>query len=279
MSGLLLYARCPPGGECLRCPVRGGAVTYGPFRSRRRGTSIGINPFPGAKVCSFNCVYCFRGPTRVLTASPPEEDFGVDEGVLLRALEAARAVVEEGVGRVDAVDFSGNGEPTLHPRFPRLAEAAARFVEEAGLASGVGLFTNSTALGLKGVAGALRWLEYVEAKLDTVDPGKFARINAPHSSVKLQSVVEGLAGLRRSFGGRLVVQVMLVEYGGVSNFTEGDARAMAEVLRRIEPDAVHLHTAYRTPRLGGVARAPPEAMERYAEELRKYGLKVSVFRE
>lgn len=52
----LLYAKCPPSGECLSCPVGGRAVTYGPFTSRRRGVSIGINVFPGVRVCSFNCV-------------------------------------------------------------------------------------------------------------------------------------------------------------------------------------------------------------------------------
>lgn len=37
-------------------------VIYGPVRSRRFGMSLGINLSGPGKYCSFDCVYCFRGP-------------------------------------------------------------------------------------------------------------------------------------------------------------------------------------------------------------------------
>ncbi|MGH7672258.1 MAG: radical SAM protein, partial [Gemmatimonadales bacterium] len=37
-------------------------TVYGPVRSRRLGTSLGVNLTPwGSKLCSFNCPYCQCG--------------------------------------------------------------------------------------------------------------------------------------------------------------------------------------------------------------------------
>ncbi len=38
--------------------------TYGPFRSRRLGLSLGIDILPKNKLCTYNCVYCEIGPTK-----------------------------------------------------------------------------------------------------------------------------------------------------------------------------------------------------------------------
>ena len=36
-KSFLTYAKCIPNGECLKCPIAGKSVNYGPFKSRRRG--------------------------------------------------------------------------------------------------------------------------------------------------------------------------------------------------------------------------------------------------
>ena len=82
--------------------------------SRRLGRSLGVNLLPAdGKVCSFDCVYCECGlnaerrprqdmPSRSLVASALRER-------LLSMRQAGQAL--------DAITFSGTGEPTSHPHF------------------------------------------------------------------------------------------------------------------------------------------------------------------
>jgi len=270
------FARCPPQvrGDCLRCPMRGRAVVYGPFRSRRRGLSIGVNLFIGAKVCSFDCVYCFRGATAVKRRRP--YDPGLPTIEMLE--EGLRRALGE-VGDVEAVDFSGSGEPTLHSRLGEFIRAARRVVGEYAPGASLGIFTNSSTLGLRRVVEALKELDQVEAKLDTLDERKFQVINRPVEGIRVGDILEALKSFRREYGGTLAVQVMLVSYGGCLNYTLEDAERMAEALTAVDPDEVHLYTAYRAPRLPSVARAPPEEIVEFARVLRSSGLRVEVYPE
>ncbi|RLF02285.1 MAG: hypothetical protein DRK00_10240, partial [Thermoprotei archaeon] len=197
---MLPFARCPPHGNCLKCPARGRALVYGPFKSRRRGLSIGVNLFPGAKVCSFDCVYCFRGPTLVKRRSPYDPGLPTPE-----ALEDGLRRALSEVGEVSAVDFSGSGEPTLHSRLGEFIRVARRVVEELCPGASVGIFTNSSTLGLESVVKALQEADHVEAKLDSVDEGKFRVINRPVKGVKVGDMLAALRSFRRSYGGSLAV--------------------------------------------------------------------------
>ncbi|MEM4831686.1 MAG: radical SAM protein [Sulfolobales archaeon] len=276
-EGLVPYARCLPSGECLECPFRGKALVYGPFRSRRRGVSIGINLFPGRKVCSFNCIYCFRGPTELKTLKPVEDVYCISVKTLRRALEQAYGALLTVESRVEALDFSGSGEPTLHVRFPEMVRAALEFAREYGLSSGVGVFTNSTMLWHEGVVKALSGVEYVEAKLDTVDPEKFVAINQPVEGLRVDSVVEWLKRFRKGFSGVLAVQVMLLRCGNLVNYTEKDAENLADALLLVEPDLVHVYTVYRAPRLSGVQRASEESIAEFTRRIREAGLNVRAY--
>jgi len=272
-SGYFLFARCIPTGECLKCPFRGRSITYGPFRSRRRGTSVGINLFPSVKVCSFNCVYCFRGRTEVKTLEPNEAYSDVDPELLRKALKEAI----KNVGHIDAIDFSGNGEPTLHPRFKEFTDLVKRFVKELGIDVSVGIFTNSSTLYRGEVVEALKNLDYVEAKLDTAIQWKFELVNKPCRGLRVDDIVSNLARFRKLFEGVLAVQVMLVRYRRVVNYSLRDAELLADKLSLIEPDVVHVYTTYRTSRLATVFKASEEDMARFAKVLEGREFKVEIF--
>jgi len=274
----LPFAACPQNfaGNCLECPFRGRGVVYGPFPSRRRGLSIGLNLFPCVKVCSFNCVYCFRGPTQVKIPSP-EPGLGVDGETLRRSLEAALRALSSTNARIQAVDFSGNGEPTLHPDLGNLIAVVRSVIKSYGLDASVGIFTNSSTLMLDKVVEAVAGLDHVEAKLDTVVDWKFKAINRPHRAVSLRSVVEGLKKFRKRFSGTLAVQVMLLRYGRVVNYTERDAQLMAQTLAEVDPGVVHVYTVYRKPRLSNVYTAPARVLNDYASILGESGLRVEVY--
>ena len=89
------------------------AFTYGPIQSRRLGRSLGINILPTeTKFCLSNCLYCQYGATNLravrMIKLPPVQ-------VIMEALTKDFAHLAEIKEEIDAITFSGNGEPTLHP--------------------------------------------------------------------------------------------------------------------------------------------------------------------
>jgi wyosine [tRNA(Phe)-imidazoG37] synthetase (radical SAM superfamily) len=273
---LRLFAdyRAPGGRELARF-----SIVYGPLRSRRRGLSLGINTFPGLNVCSFRCVYCFRGGANIKTLEPMQGSYNVTPSLLRRALVEALDSLGDEAYRLEAIDFSGNGEPTLHPQFSELVEVARSVIRDYELKASLGVITNSTRLCSPRTRRALDLLDHVEAKLDTVIEWKYELINQPEPAARLGDVLECLRLLRGLTPARVAVQTMLLEYGGVRNYGLEDAEAMSLELSLIEPDIVHLYTSYAPTRVKEVRRAPRAAMEAFAEVLKSRGLKVMVYPE
>lgn len=90
-------------------------IVYGPVKSRKSGRSLGINLMPTtSKICSFNCCYCQYGWTRIQTNSGMED--GKQLPTVTEVIIALRQSLEFHKD-FDYITFSGNGEPTLHPRF------------------------------------------------------------------------------------------------------------------------------------------------------------------
>jgi len=264
-----------PGGRALSRI----AIIYGPLMSRRRGLSLGINLFPGLSVCSFNCVYCFRGGAHIHVPWVYSAEARVTPSDVVDALATALRRIGNEAERLRSIDFSGNGEPTLHPRFAETVRAVREFIEDKGLSVSLGLFTNATRLCSPGVLEALAYLDHVEAKLDAAQEWKLQAINQPSKGISLDNILECLSMLRGRFHGEIALQVLLLGFDAINNYGCSDAEALARAATRIQPDVINLYTAYAPPRLSSVEKAPREIMERYATILRKYGLRVRVFPE
>lgn len=276
MSGPQLFAdyRQPNGRSLARY-----SIVYGPLYSRRRGFSLGINLFPILNTCSFDCVYCYTGGANIKTSAPREGAYPVDSGLLRRALEEAFKAIGSDVYRLEAVDFAGNGEPTLHPYFSMLVAEARRVLREYGLKASLGVLTNSTRLCSPGVREALTLLDHVEAKLDSVVEWKFLAINRPDPLVRLSDILECLRLVRGYTPASIAVQTFLLEDAWFNNYEIMDAEKLGAELARIMPDIVNLYTAYAPPKVKSVKRVPAAVMESFAAVLRAYGLKVRVFPE
>ena len=92
---------------------------FGPIKSRRLGTSLGINLLPGdGKICSFDCIYCecgFNATHRTKNPLPTREEVAA-------ALEAQLQKMQAEGTPPDVLTFAGNGEPTLHPHFAQIID-------------------------------------------------------------------------------------------------------------------------------------------------------------
>jgi histidinol dehydrogenase len=116
----------------------GGAMVYPVYSRRSKGLSLGINLFPDAKVCTFDCPYCEVFPFKT------DISFSVDTmAETLRGCIAEAAACSEAVRDIC---FSGNGEPTISPHFPAALAAAAQIRDELAPNAALVLITNGTGL-------------------------------------------------------------------------------------------------------------------------------------
>ena len=119
-------------------------IVFGPIRSRRLGSSLGVNILPAhGKMCNFDCVYCECGWNKD----------GVEDKVYPRYADVAAALEtrlselsEQGVP-VDSITFSGNGEPTMNPDFAQIVDATLRLRDRFYPQAKVSVLSNATMIG------------------------------------------------------------------------------------------------------------------------------------
>jgi len=205
--------------------------TYGPVPSRRLGFSLGIDIIP-FKTCSLNCIYCQLGPTPKKAISR-KEYFSPSDIVsqIKKKLSSGQ--------RIDYITFSGSGEPTLN-------NALGKIIKEIKKTTSipVAVLTNSTLLSLKSVRDALMDADLVVPSLDAATQEIFVKVNRPHSSLKLEEIIEGLLKLRNEFKGAIWLEIMLVK--GV-NDSLSHIRKLKKAINKIKPEKVQLNTVIRPP--------------------------------
>jgi wyosine [tRNA(Phe)-imidazoG37] synthetase (radical SAM superfamily) len=208
-----------------------GEYTYGPVPSRRLGRSLGVDLVP-PKTCDLNCVYCQLGRTEHTTLE--RADYAPVDAVVAEVLDRLR----EGP-RPDYVTLAGSGEPTLHLHFGDVAAGI-----KAGSDIPIALVTNGTLFHLPEVRAACAAIDLILPNLDAGDEETFRRVNRPHDGLTLETMVDGLARLRREFAGQIWLEVFLVE--GV-NTSDGQVARIRACIDRIDPHRVQINTAVRPP--------------------------------
>jgi wyosine [tRNA(Phe)-imidazoG37] synthetase (radical SAM superfamily) len=224
------------------------SYVFGPVPSRRLGSSLGIDPVP-LKTCNWNCVYCQLGRTVPVVHER-------------RPWVSAREVVREvdhflrrhPETPIDWVTFVGSGEPTLHSDLGWMIRRVRELT-----ALPVAVITNGALLWKREVRRDLLPADAVMPTLDAGTAALYRRINRPHPELTFERLVDGLVALRREYTGKLWPEVMLV--AGL-NDSEEALEALAAVLRRLEPDEIHINLPIRPPAEPWVEPAGEEAVGR-----------------
>jgi wyosine [tRNA(Phe)-imidazoG37] synthetase (radical SAM superfamily) len=192
---------------------------------------------PEAKLCAFDCVYCHYGATDAATAGSTIHypDVSVIAGELKQALEALGALPEQ----LDYITFSGNGEPTLHPQFDRIVDEVRILRDRFAPAVPLAILSNSTTVRWPHIRAALMKLDRKIMKLDAGTPATFAAVNRPHSSIRLEEIIEGLSHLER-----ISIQTAFMT-GSTDNTSRTDIDAWIEAIRRIRPLDIQVYTIDR----------------------------------
>lgn len=178
-----------------------------PVVSRRsRGLSLGVNLNPD-KACNFDCAYC-SVDRRVAPAVRAVDEAAVEAelAALLDLAGSGRIWSEPPFDRTPAhlrrlndVAFSGDGEPTSYPGFPRMLALAGRLIDAAGAAATIVVITNATLFQRAAVRDALVALaarpSEVWAKLDAGTDDWYRAVD--RSDVPFQRVLGNLRDLGR----------------------------------------------------------------------------------
>ena len=213
-------------------------IVFGPIRSRRLGSSLGVNILPAhGKMCNFDCVYCECGWNKD----------GVEDKVYPRYADVAVALEtrlselsEQGVP-VDSITFSGNGEPTMNPDFAQIVDATLRLRDRFYPKAKVSVLSNATMVGRESVFEALRKVDNAIMKIDASSDELIAKINKPTGAYSLDKVVEGL----KRFDGNFILQTMFLKSEEFDTVHEGALSRWMDIVRELRPREVMVYTIDR----------------------------------
>ncbi|GAB4161256.1 MAG: radical SAM protein [Candidatus Promineifilaceae bacterium] len=153
--------------------------------------------------------------------------------------EVQRALRSHQPGDIDWVTFVGSGKPTLHSGIGWLIQEVKRLTDLP-----IAVLTNGSLLYLPEVRRDLMAADVVMPTVDAGTPHLYRQINRPHPAATFARLIDGLVAFRQEYSGKLWVELMLVRD---LNDTETALQDVAAVLRRIQPDQVHLNLPTRPP--------------------------------
>ncbi len=213
---------------------------YGPVKSRRLGLSLGISLTP-YKACSFDCVYCQLGRTTLKTGQRKEY---VKESEIIAELKAWLKDNRSQAKKLKFITFSGFGEPTLNLKFPGLIKKIKKLTK-----AKVCVITNSAHLTSVAVRKGLSNADLIVPSLDAATQSAFEKIDRPVTKIKIANIISGLAKLRKSFRGKIWLEIMLVK--DVNDSWE-EIKKLKEAVGQINPDKIQLNSPVRRTADAGV---------------------------
>ena len=226
-------------------------TVFGPIHSRRLGRSLGINLLPTkGKLCNFDCIYCEcgwnrdgRGDTVLPTAAKVRTDL---ENKLMELMLEGKPI--------DSITFSGDGEPTLNPEFPRIIDDTLFLRDAYYPGAKVSVLSNASRVHVREVFEALRKVDNPILKIDAPTDALIARINQPAPGYSLARVVEGL----ERFEGNFVLQTMFLKSKDFDSASPEVLEGWMALVRHLHPREVMVYTIDRP--------APEEGLEAFTVE-------------
>lgn len=222
------------------------SYVYGPVPSRRLGRSLGLDLVP-FKTCSYDCIYCQLGLTTHKTTQR-KQWVPIDD-----VLADLRAKLDT---RPDYITLSGSGEPTLCTRLDELIAGIREMTDVP-----VAVLTNGSLLWQDDLRREIADADLVVPSLDAGNARMFQQVNRPHRSLAFDEMLDGLIEFRRSFRGKVWLEVFMLDG---KTATDAEARQIAEAAARIGPDRVQLNTATRPPAESSAVMVGRERMDEIA---------------
>ena len=245
----------------------------GPIHSRRLGISLGVNLLPkDGKVCSFDCLYCECGWN-----ADHRGGHLPDADEVMRELETKLQTMHAAGEALDVITFAGNGEPTLHPDFPRVIERTLQLRDQYFPEVKVSVLSNATQIGKEAVRAALLRVDNNILKIDGAFDETVHLIDQPADShYSVRQVIEWM----KTFRGQLIVQTMFVrgEHNGqrVDNTTPQEVAAWCDLMREVRPHQIMVYSLDRPTPEPNLTKVSKEEMAQLVAPLVAEGFQVMI---
>lgn len=244
-------------------------IVYGPINSRRLGRSLGINLLPiSMKICTFNCVYCQYGWTRVHDYKLPDESMWPS---VEHVIGEVRKALQKIQSPPDYITFSGNGEPSLHPAFIQLVDEIIQLRDLYARASLTAILSNSTTIHDSSIRTAIAKLDAPIMKLDCGNEKCLKLYNRPCKGFNYTEMLSGLAQLKK-----VTIQTLFTE-GPEGNFYPENISNWIERLKKISPRQVQIYTLDRGHPSDEIFPVVKEKLLAVRDQLRQENINAEVY--
>jgi wyosine [tRNA(Phe)-imidazoG37] synthetase (radical SAM superfamily) len=250
-------------------------IAFGPVKSRRLGSSLGINVSPTTqKICSFNCIYCECGWTLEKNRDP---HFFYPADEITAAIETKLLQCKETGTRINSITFSGNGEPTLHPKFEIIIEMLIVLRDKYYPETAITCLSNATQLTDIKVIEALKKIENPVLKLDAATESLFQLINKPTVSISVEDIITQLHEMEGNF----ILQTLFlkgeIEGRYFNNATEPHLSLWIDVVKQLRPKKVMIYSLDRSTPAKGLEKIPIEELRAITNQLQKFGIDANAY--
>jgi wyosine [tRNA(Phe)-imidazoG37] synthetase (radical SAM superfamily) len=260
---------------------------YTVVSARARGLSVGVNLCPDRN-CNFQCVYCevrrngdARQPLDVeVMAAELKKTLTYVRAGRLRERPWYRTLPDE-LLQLRHVALSGDGEPTLSPKFAEALQAVVHIRALGGFPFKLVLLTNGTGLDLPHVQQGLRCFTKSDEIWAKLDGGTQAYVNKVNrSDIPLDKILSNILTLGRQRP--VVVQSLFPAI----NSEEPPLEEIDQYSRRLlelkkagaEISLVQIYSANRPSPNSESGHLPLKVLSRIAQTVRQTtGLKAEVF--
>ena len=244
-------------------------TVFGPIHSRRLGSSLGINLLPRhGKFCTFDCIYCECGWNKD----------GRDDQVLPTAAQVRSALEDklaacmlEGTP-IDSITFSGDGEPTLNPEFPRIIDDTLRLRDAYYPGAKVSVLSNATRVHVPEIAAALKRVDNPILKIDAPTDALIAKIDHPAPGFRLERVLEAL----RDFHGDFVLQTMFLRSPEFDSSSPEVLNGWMDIVRGLKPRRIMVYTIDRPTPEAGLEKFSAAEMKALVQPLLDEGFNIDI---
>lgn len=244
-------------------------IVFGPIKSRRLGSSLGINVLPEkGKLCNFDCIYCecgWNSDGRDDKRIPSSSD-------LATALEEKLKICRNSAVPIDSITFSGDGEPTLNPQFPEMVDVTLALRDKYFPDAAVSVLSNATMLGKREVFDALRKVDNPILKIDAPTTELACLINHPSQGYNVESVV---ACLER-FDGDFVLQTMFLKSEDFDSSDQEQLDAWMDIVRKVHPREIMVYTIDRETPQKGLVKFTADEMKKLVMPLIDEGFNIQI---
>jgi len=139
---------------------------------------------------------------------------------------------------VDYLTFVPDGEPTLDINLGK----EIKLIKSLGIK--IAVISNSSLLDQKQVRENLKEADLVSLKVDSIEEEAWQRVNHPHRSLCLKSILEGILEFSRTFKGKIITETMLIKD---INDDGQHLKKVADFLAKLKPSRSYLSLPIRPP--------------------------------